>query len=102
MHFPGAWSWNHDGDSGALVNEATRQNLHDCPGRLKGHRSVVVMMTVEHPLTMSYGPIPGVVILALTLGTATVFFLLQVRKATKLVMLGAPMTGSTHGASVSG
>ena len=48
------------------------------------------MMTVEHPLTMSYGPIPGVVILALTLGTATVFFLLQVRKATKLVMLGAP------------
>ncbi len=48
------------------------------------------MMTVEHPLTMSYGPIPGVVILALTLGTATVFFLLQVRKATRLVMLGAP------------
>ena len=88
--FPGCMVMNHDGDSGALVNEATRQNLHDSPGRLKGHRSVVVMMTVEHPLTMSYGPIPGVVILALTLGTATVFFLLQVRKATRLVMLGAP------------
>ena len=45
---------------------------------------------MEHPLSMSYGPVPGWLLL-LVLGTISIgFFLYQVIKATRLVMVGAP------------
>lgn len=44
---------------------------------------------MEHPLLMSYGPVPGWLLL-LVLGTISIgFFLYQVIKATRLVMVGA-------------
>ena len=43
---------------------------------------------MEHPLLLSYGPIPGWVILLVLGGTSIGFFTIQVTKATRLVMLG--------------
>ena len=43
---------------------------------------------MEHPLLMDYGPIPGWVILAVIGLVSVSFFLYQVWKATKLVMVG--------------
>ena len=45
---------------------------------------------MEHPLEMQYGPIDGWIILLLMGGLSISFFLYQVIKATRLVMLGAP------------
>ena len=45
---------------------------------------------MEHPLEMQYGPIDGWLILLLMGGLSISFFLYQVIKATRLVMLGAP------------
>ena len=45
---------------------------------------------MEHPLSMSYGPLPGWVLLLVLGGISGGFFLYQVVKATRLVMVGAP------------
>ncbi len=45
---------------------------------------------MEHPLSMSYGPLPGWVLLLVLGGISGGFFLYQVVKATRLVMIGAP------------
>lgn len=45
---------------------------------------------MEHPLTMTYGPLPGWVFLLVLGGVSGGFFLYQVIKATRLVMIGAP------------
>ncbi len=45
---------------------------------------------MEHPLTMTYGPLPGWVFLLVLGGVSGGFFLYQVVKATRLVMIGAP------------
>ena len=45
---------------------------------------------MEHPLLMDYGPIPGWLILAVIGLVSVSFFLYQVWKATKLVMVGQP------------
>ncbi|MFB1005419.1 MAG: (Fe-S)-binding protein [Candidatus Poseidoniaceae archaeon] len=45
---------------------------------------------MEHPLTMTYGPLPGWVFLLVLGGVSGGFFLYQVIKATRLVMVGAP------------
>ena len=45
---------------------------------------------MEHPLEMQYGPIDGWIILLLMGGLSISFFIYQVIKATRLVMLGAP------------
>ena len=45
---------------------------------------------MEHPLAMSYGPLPGWVLLLVLGGISGGFFLYQVVKATRLVMVGAP------------
>ena len=45
---------------------------------------------MEHPLEMQYGPVDGWIILLLMGGLSITFFLFQVIKATRLVMLGAP------------
>ena len=45
---------------------------------------------MEHPLEMQYGPIDGWLILLIMGGLSISFFLYQVIKATRLVMLGAP------------
>ena len=43
-----------------------------------------------HPLEMQYGPVDGWIILLLMGGLSISFFIYQVVKATRLVMLGAP------------
>ncbi|HIM13465.1 MAG TPA: 4Fe-4S dicluster domain-containing protein [Candidatus Poseidoniales archaeon] len=45
---------------------------------------------MEHPLLQSYGPLDGWHILLVIGGLSIGFFLYQVRKATRLVMIGAP------------
>ena len=45
---------------------------------------------MEHPLFMDYGPVPGWAILLLLFGVSGGFFLFQVIKATRLVLLGRP------------
>ncbi|MFL2949613.1 MAG: (Fe-S)-binding protein [Candidatus Poseidoniaceae archaeon] len=45
---------------------------------------------MEHPLTMSYGPLPGWVFLLVLGAISGGFFVYQVVKATRLVMVGAP------------
>ena len=45
---------------------------------------------MDHPLLQSYGPLDGWHILLLIGGLSIGFFLYQVQKATRLVMLGAP------------
>ena len=45
---------------------------------------------MEHPLSMSYGPLPGWVLLLVLGGISGGFFFYQVVKATRLVMIGAP------------
>jgi len=45
---------------------------------------------MEHPLFMDYGPVPGWAILLVLFGVSGGFFLYQVVKATRLVMLGRP------------
>lgn len=45
---------------------------------------------MEHPLSMSYGPLPGWVLLLVLGGISGGFFLYQVVKASRLVMIGAP------------
>ena len=45
---------------------------------------------MEHPLSMSYGPLPGWLLLLVLGGISGGFFLYQVVKATRLVMVGAP------------
>jgi len=45
---------------------------------------------MEHPLLIEYGPIPGWIILILIGGLSSGFFLFQVTKAIRLVLLGAP------------
>lgn len=45
---------------------------------------------MEHPLSMSYGPLPGWVLLLVLGGISGGFFIYQVVKATRLVMVGAP------------
>jgi Fe-S oxidoreductase len=45
---------------------------------------------VKHPLLIYYGPIPGWLILTIIGSVAVSFFLYQVIKATRLVLLGAP------------
>ena len=45
---------------------------------------------MEHPLSMSYGPVPGWLILLLLGAISGGFFLYQVIKASRLVLIGAP------------
>jgi len=45
---------------------------------------------MEHPLSMSYGPVPGWLLLLVLVTISIGFFLYQVIKATRLVMVGAP------------
>ena len=45
---------------------------------------------MEHPLTMSYGPVSGWILLLLLGGISGGFFLYQVVKASRLVLKGAP------------
>ncbi|MGY8691624.1 MAG: hypothetical protein ACKVHF_01535, partial [Candidatus Poseidoniales archaeon] len=45
---------------------------------------------MKHPLLIHYGPIPGWLILIIIGSVAVSFFLYQVIKATRLVLLGAP------------
>ena len=47
-------------------------------------------MSMEHPLLMDYGPVPGWVILFVLAGVSGGFFLYQVVKASRLVLKGKP------------
>ena len=44
---------------------------------------------MEHPLLINYGPVPGWVILIILGGLSSSFFLFQLNKAIRLVMLGS-------------
>ena len=45
---------------------------------------------MKHPLLQTYGPLDGWMILLLMGGLSIGFFVYQVQKATRLVMIGAP------------
>ncbi len=45
---------------------------------------------MEHPLLIYYGPVPGWIILIILGGISSSFFLFQLNKAIRLVMLGSP------------
>jgi len=47
-------------------------------------------MSMEHPLLMDYGPVPGWAILLVLAGVSGGFFLYQVVKASRLVLIGKP------------
>ena len=45
---------------------------------------------MEHPLLIDYGPVPGWIILIILGSISSSFFLFQLNKAIRLVMLGSP------------
>ena len=45
---------------------------------------------MEHPLLIDYGPVPGWIILIILGSISSGFFLFQLNKAIRLVMLGSP------------
>ena len=52
---------------------------------------------MKHPLLQTYGPLDGWMILLLMGGLSIGFFVYQVQKATRLVMIGSPDSVSyTH------
>ena len=53
-------------------------------------RYAFLVKTMEHPLFMDYGPIPGWVLLLVLFGVSGGFFLYQVVKASRLVLKGKP------------
>ena len=53
-------------------------------------RYAFLVKTMEHPLFMDYGPIPGWVLLLALFGVSGGFFLYQVVKASRLVLKGKP------------
>jgi hypothetical protein len=58
-------------------------------GWFKRHAACSVRL-MEHPLFMEYGPLPGWLILLVLFGASGGFFLYQVVKASRLVLVGRP------------